>query len=39
LHDKIETVIKHYSHVKKADTHKYYAVYLEKVRRDWKANS
>lgn len=33
LHDKIETVIKHYSHVKKADTHKHYITYLDALRK------
>lgn len=38
LHDKLETVLEHYVHLKAADGHKFYQAWLSKVRLDWSAS-
>ncbi len=36
LHDRLDTVIKHYAHLKAADGHKFYQEWFAKVRNDWR---
>lgn len=36
LHDKLETVLRHYAHLKAADGHRHYQQYLQGVRGNWR---
>lgn len=37
LHDKLETVLKHYAHLKAEDGHKHYQTFLATVKKEWEA--
>lgn len=36
LHDRLDTVMKHYAHLKAADGHKFYQEWLAEVRNEWR---
>ena len=36
LHDKLETVLRHYAHLKAADGHRHYQLYLQGVKDEWR---
>lgn len=36
LHDRLQTVMKHYAHLKAADGHKFYREWFAKVRNEWR---
>ena len=36
LHDKLQTVLTHYAHLKAADGHRHYQQYLQGVRGNWR---